>query len=68
MDRRPHYDQFEASELFCSTCKRANPVRKRLLMVLPDGNRYDYLCTVCGSSVGDKTDDDASAFDILLPQ
>ena len=67
MSRQPHYDEFEASELFCATCKQARPVRKRLLMVLPDGNRYDYLCTVCGSSVGDKTDDDASDFNILFP-
>jgi hypothetical protein len=66
-NRRPDYDQFEASELFCATCRRATPVRKRLLMVLPTGNRFDYLCTVCGSSVGDKTDEDASDFKILFP-
>ena len=40
-ERRPDYDQFEASELYCATCKQATPVRKRLLMVLPTGNRYD---------------------------
>jgi hypothetical protein len=67
VSRRSDYDQFEASELYCPTCRQARPVRKRLLMVLPDGNRYDYLCTVCGSSVGDKTDDDASDFNILFP-
>ena len=66
-ERRPDYDQFEASELYCATCKQATPVRKRLLMVLPTGNRYDYLCSVCGSSVGDKTDNDASDFKILFP-
>ncbi len=67
MERRPHYDQFEASELYCATCKQARPVRRRLLMVLPDGNRYDYLCTACGSSVGSKTDDDSSDFKIFFP-
>ncbi len=67
MSRRPDYDQFEASELYCATCRRATPVRKRLLMVLPDGNRFDYLCTVCGSSVGSKTDDDATDFKVLFP-
>ena len=67
-DRRADYfDQFEASELYCATCKQARPVRKRLLMVLPTGNKYDYLCSVCGTSVGDKTDDDASDFKILFP-
>ena len=28
------------------------PVRERLLLVLPDREIYDYLCTGCGSSVG----------------
>jgi len=63
--RADFYDEFEASELFCANCQRATPVRKRLLIVLPQGNKYDYLCSVCGSSVGSKMDDDASAFDIL---
>jgi hypothetical protein len=66
MNRRPDsYDEFEASEIFCPKCKRATPVRKRLLIVLPDGNKYDYLCSVCGTSVGSKMDDDTSAFSIL---
>ena len=66
-NRPDYYDEFEATELFCAECKRATPVRKRLLIVLPTGNKYDYLCTVCGSSVGSKMDDDTSAFDILRP-
>ena len=28
------------------------PVRERLLLVLPDQEIFDYLCTECGSSVG----------------
>ena len=28
------------------------PVRERLLLVLPDREIYDYVCTGCGSSVG----------------
>ena len=28
------------------------PVRERLLLVLPEREIYDYLCTGCGSSVG----------------
>ena len=31
------------------------PVRERLLLVLPDGDLYDYSCQRCGSSVGSKT-------------
>ncbi len=66
--RRPDFEEFEATELYCPRCRRANPVRRRLLMVLPGGNKYDYLCSVCGDSVGTKTDDDASAFSLLLPR
>ena len=69
MTRRPDvYDEFEATELFCAKCQRATPVRKRLLIVLPQGNKYDYTCSVCGSSVGSKMDDDSSAFDSLRPK
>ena len=28
------------------------PVRERLLLVLPDREIFDYLCTGCGLSVG----------------
>lgn len=66
--RRPSYDEFEASELFCSKCRQAQPVRKRLLLVLPQGNKYDYACSVCGSSVGAKMDDDTSSFSVLRPR
>jgi hypothetical protein len=27
-------------------------VRERLLLVLPDGELYEYLCAACGASVG----------------
>jgi hypothetical protein len=27
-------------------------VRERLLLVLPDGELYEYLCSACGASVG----------------
>jgi len=69
MQKRPDFfDEFEAMELFCPTCKRANPVRKHLLMILPTGNKYDYRCSVCGASIGSKMDDDNSDFSILLPR
>jgi hypothetical protein len=32
----------------------AMPVRERLLLVLPEGDKYEYLCARCGTSVGDK--------------
>ena len=48
------YRDFEATELFCPKCRRAVPVRKRLLLVLANGDKYDYSCSICGTSVGDK--------------
>ena len=48
------YRDFDATELFCPQCRRAVPVRKRLLLVLAAGDKYDYTCIYCGTSVGDK--------------
>jgi len=49
-----NYSDFEATELFCPKCKKAMPVRKKLLLILPQGEKYDYSCAHCGTSVGDK--------------
>src|SRR5262249_47087977 len=46
------FESFTASSLYCDKCKTAMPVRERLLLVLPDREIFDYLCTGCGSSVG----------------
>jgi len=51
---KPSYKDFDATELFCPKCKRAVPVRKKLLLVLSEGDKYDYSCVYCGTSVGDK--------------
>jgi hypothetical protein len=48
------YDQLEASMLLCPTCRVAQPVRKRLLLVLPQGDKFEYVCTLCGAVCGDK--------------
>jgi len=56
------FQELEASSLFCATCKRANPVRKKLLLVLSTGSKYDYTCAVCGTQVGAKTDSDSREF------
>ena len=61
------FKEFEASTLFCGRCKRATPVKKKLLLVLPTGNKYDYTCSVCGSGVGGKTDSDATDFYTTAP-
>jgi len=54
--RKSSYEQFEATSLYCPRCKTAVPVRKKLLLVLPDGDEYEYLCAYCASSVGMKID------------
>mgnify|MGYP001822762702 CR=1 FL=1 len=46
------FEEFQASALYCPRCKTARPVRERLLLVLPDGELYEYLCSACGTSVG----------------
>ena len=48
------FKEFDATELYCPQCKRAAPVRKRLLLVLPEGEKYEYFCAICSTSVGTK--------------
>jgi hypothetical protein len=48
------YRDFDATQLYCPTCRQAVPVRKRLLLVLTNGEKFDYTCVYCGTSVGDK--------------
>jgi hypothetical protein len=50
------YKEFDATELYCPRCKRAVPVRKHLLLVLPEGDKYEYRCAICASTVGTKID------------
>jgi uncharacterized Zn finger protein len=52
--RRQSYKDFDATELYCPKCRRSAPVRKKLLLILTSGEKYDYTCVFCGTSVGDK--------------
>lgn len=56
--QRDSFDQLEASLLLCPQCRVAVPVRKRLLLILPQGNKFEYLCTRCGATCGDKLEPD----------
>ena len=58
MARKPAFQQLEASLLYCPRCRQAMPVRKKLLLILPEGNKFEYLCTVCSSTCGDKIEPD----------
>jgi len=60
------FDQLEASSLYCPRCRAAVPVRKRLLLVLPEGERYEYLCARCLSSVGRKTVETEKKIQLIL--
>lgn len=48
------FEQMEASLLYCPKCRQATPVRKRLLLVLMEGEKFDYVCANCGTVSGDK--------------
>jgi hypothetical protein len=48
------FEEFQAEALFCGRCRTAQPVRERLLLLLPDGELREYLCAACGASVGQK--------------
>jgi hypothetical protein len=48
------FESLTASSLYCEKCKTAMPVRERLLLILPEKEIFDYLCTSCGSSVGQR--------------
>ena len=52
------FEQLEASLLFCPRCREAQPVRKRLLLILPEGNKFEYVCQRCASVCGDKLEPD----------
>ena len=49
------FGNFTASELYCPKCKRTQPVREKLLLILPSGELHEFLCTGCGSSLAKRT-------------
>ena len=66
-EKRPDmFKEFDAIELYCPKCKRAVPVRKRLLLVLPEGDKYEYLCAICLESVGSKIDKQKQATTLII--
>ncbi len=48
------FDDFNATCLYCNNCSGSMPVREKLLLILPDGYLFEYLCANCGETVGDK--------------
>jgi len=60
------YREMEAAELYCPKCKRATPVRKKMLLALSDGDKYDYVCAVCGEVIGAKMDKKPDNFGAVI--
>jgi hypothetical protein len=60
------YKEFDALELYCPRCKQAVPLRKRLLLVLPEGDKYEYLCALCSTTVGTKMDRQAKSVSLIV--
>ena len=60
------FKELEATELYCPRCRRAVSVRKRLLLVLPEGDKYEYLCAFCSESVGTKIDRQQKPISIMV--
>jgi hypothetical protein len=48
------FESFKASRLYCRKCAKSMPVREHLLLILPDKDLYEYLCTGCGASLGER--------------
>lgn len=64
---RGQYGAFQASLLYCPQCRQATPTRERLLLVLPTGDLYEYLCARCGTSTGSRTNLDRTEGTLLAP-
>ena len=60
------FKEFDATELYCPRCQRPVPVRKRLLLVLPEGEKYEYRCAYCAESIGHKIARDQQPIKILI--
>ena len=60
------YKEFDAMELYCPRCKQAVQVRNRLLLVLPEGDKYEYLCAFCSATVGTKMDRQAKPVSLIV--
>jgi len=66
-EKQGQYNDFDASQLFCPKCRQAVPVRKRLLLVLPQGEKYDYLCAYCATPVGEKLATNTQDTHLIIP-
>jgi hypothetical protein len=64
----PQFGAFTASELYCPKCRRSQPVREKLLLILPNGELHEYLCAACATSLGKRTVTGAALTKATKPQ
>jgi uncharacterized Zn finger protein len=48
------YEDLQATYLYCDNCGGSMPVKEKMLLILPDGYLYEYICLNCGKVTGDK--------------
>lgn len=66
-DPNAQFRSLNATLLFCPNCREATPARERLLLVLPSGNKYEYVCSYCRTSTGEKIDQDLQNPTLFIP-
>ena len=54
MSSARQFERLTASELYCPQCRKSQPVRERLLLVLPRAELYEYRCIQCNASLGSR--------------
>ena len=50
------FGDLNATSLYCKTCQKPMPVREKLLLNLPDGDLYGYVCVSCQADLGTRRD------------
>ncbi len=66
-DPTAQFRSLTATLLFCPNCKEATPTRERLLLILPSGNKYEYVCSYCGTATGEKIEQAQQSTRLIIP-
>lgn len=65
---KEEFKSFQATSLYCPRCKEAVPIREKLLLLLPEGQLFEYLCSFCATSVGTRKETSKKEVKILPPE
>ena len=61
LTKRTSFSQLRAYSLYCPHCNQAQAVVNKLLLCLPQGDKYAYYCQRCGAELGSKIEKTAIA-------